>query len=108
MRSTGGTIIRQHLKQIKPNSELNSFKIQLNAEWKRLGSRQPGKSSATRELGEDGLVGDWKNPDASVLHDARLGGHSKISVGAWVDGVESAHKIFFVAWVEGVDLWGEE
>ena len=32
-----------------------------------------------------------KNLHASVLEDAGLGAHSKITVGAWVDGV----------WVEG-------
>ena len=43
-----------------------------------------GKSSDTSD-------GSWerrKNPDASVLQDAGHGAHSKVSVGACVDGVE--------------------
>ena len=52
----------------------------------------PGSGSETSRQGEDGLVRDQKNPDVSVLEDAGLGGHNKISV---------------VAWVEGVDMWSE-
>ena len=54
-----------------------------------------GSGSETLRQGEDGLIRDQKNPDVSVLEDAGIGGHNKISVGAWVDGVEV------------VELWSE-